>query len=64
MYGTYCRLGVNIHALDTTVVRAARQKIAAKHRNSPDKREARKKFYREMLEHHHHDRDLYRQFGL
>jgi hypothetical protein len=64
MYGTYLRLGVTVHDSDRAVIRAARRKLTMKARRDPAKREARKRFYRTMLEHHAHDRDLVMHFRL
>ena len=47
--GTYNRLHVPVTASNRAVIRAARMKIAPKARNHPAFRDARKRFYREML---------------
>jgi hypothetical protein len=52
MYGTYLRLDVNVRDNPRTIIRAARRKLADKARRDPAYREARKRFYREMLEYH------------
>ena len=52
MYGTYLRLGVTVWASNREVIRAARRKLTPSARHDPAKREARKRFYSEMLEHH------------
>ncbi len=64
MYGTYLRLGVTVWASDRTVIRAARRKLARSARRDPAKREARKRFYREMLEHHANAQRLAGEFRL
>lgn len=51
-YGTYMRLGLHVIASNLDVIRAARAKIAPHHRTGRDKREARREFYRAMLENH------------
>lgn len=64
MSGTYSRLGVHALAADRAVVRAAYGKIAAPHRHNPAKQEARKAFYRRMLEEHRRHQDLVLAFWL
>jgi hypothetical protein len=64
MYGTYLRLGVTVWASDRAVIRAARRKLARSARRDPAKREARKRFYREMLKHHANARRLVAEFRL
>jgi hypothetical protein len=49
---------------DRTVLRAARRKLARSARRDPAKREARKRFYREMLEHHANAQRLVAEFRL
>ncbi|MEP9356380.1 hypothetical protein ABLE93_22755 [Xanthobacter sp. KR7-65] len=49
---------MHVHAADRAVVRAAYGKIAAPHRHDPAKREARKAFYRRMLDEHRRRQDL------
>ena len=64
MYATYLRLGVTVWASDRTVIRAARRKLARSARRDPAKREARKRFYRDMLEHHASAQRLAAEFRL
>ena len=64
MHGTYLRLGVTVWASDRTVIRAARRKLTRSARRDPAKREARKRFYREMLEYQRKDQSLCVQFRL
>ena len=64
MYGTYLRLDVTVWASNRTVIRAARRKLARSARGDPGKREARKRFYREMLEHHANAQQLVTEFRL
>lgn len=52
MYGTYLRLEVTVWASDRAVIHAARRKLTRSARLDPAKRDARKRFYRAMLEHH------------
>lgn len=64
MYGTYLRLDVTVWASDRTVIRAARRKLTRTAQRDPAKREARKRFYREMLEHHANAQRLVAEFRL
>jgi len=64
MYGTYLRLGIPVWASDRTVIRAAQRKLTRSARRDPAKREARKRFYREMLEHHANAQRLVAEFRL
>ena len=64
MYGTYCRLNVRISASNIAVIRAARRKIAKHHRRAPEKREARKQFYRSMLHYHAEARGIASAYRL
>jgi hypothetical protein len=64
MYGTYLRLDVPVWASNRAVIRAARRKLTRSARRDPTKREARKRFYREMLEHHANAQRLVAEFRL
>ncbi len=64
MCGTYLRLGITVWDSDRAVIRAARRKLARSARRDPAKREARKRFYREMLEHHANAQRLVAEFRL
>ncbi|NWG24490.1 MAG: hypothetical protein HXY30_08785 [Pseudorhodoplanes sp.] len=64
MFGTYLRLDVTVWASDRAVIRAARRKLARSARRDPAKREVRKRFYREMLEHHANAQHLVAEFRL
>lgn len=64
MYLHYLHLNVHVWDSNWAVIRAARRKIASHDRRDPSKREARKRFYREMLGHHANDRDLVMHFRL
>jgi hypothetical protein len=46
------------------VIRAARRKLTRSALRNPAKREARKRFYREMLEHHANAQRLVAEFRL
>ena len=64
MQGTYERLRVHAFASWRDVVRAANGRIAKKHRLAPAMKEARKRFYCEMLGCHQRHQDLVRTFRL
>ena len=64
MHGTYLRLGVTVWASDRTVIRAARRKLTRSARRDPAKRDARKRFYHEMLAHHTNAQRLVAEFRL
>ncbi len=64
MYGTYLRLDVTVWASDRTVIRAARRKLARSARRDPARREARRRFYSEMLQHHANAQRLVAEFRL
>jgi hypothetical protein len=64
MYGTYERLNVHVHASNLALLRAARMKLRPDVRTSREHREARHKFYREMMKYHADARELVRYFRL
>ncbi len=64
MFSQYLRLGVNIHAPDRAVVRAAAQLLHPDVRREWRFRPSRQKFYREMLAHHARARKLARDWRL
>ena len=64
MYGTYCRLGVTIYATGREVIRAASHKIKEASRYSRHQRNARHKFYREMLRYHAESFAMARQMRI
>ena len=64
MQGTYDRLRVHAFASWRDVVRAANGLIAKKHRRAPALKEARKRFYCEMLGCHQRHQDPVRTFRL
>lgn len=52
MYGTYLRLDITVHDGWRAVVRAASRKWSRQSLRDPNRRTARKAFYREMLVYH------------
>lgn len=64
MQATYERLLVHAFASWRDAVRAANGRIAKKHRRAPAMKEARKRFYCEMLGCHQRHQDLVRTFRL
>jgi len=51
-YGTYVRLKITVHDSWRAVVRAAAKKLTPQARRDRAQREARHRFYRQMLEYH------------
>jgi hypothetical protein len=64
MYGTYLRLDVTVHDSSHAVIRAAAKKLTLRARRDPAQREARHRFYREMLAHHQEAQRLVRTWRL
>lgn len=64
MFATYLRLDILVWDSDRAVIRAARGRLARSARRDPAKRDARKRFYHEMLRHHADARRLAAQFRL
>ena len=64
MFGTYNRLRVTIYDSNIAVIRAARKKIAKKHRRECARRSARHEFYRLMLSYHRAAIDLASEWRL
>ncbi|MCR8493019.1 hypothetical protein [Brucella anthropi] len=64
MYGAYLRLDIVVWASDRAVIRAARRMLVRAVRRDPAKREARKRFYREMLRYHADAQRLVTHFRL
>ncbi|ANH05777.1 MAG: hypothetical protein ACOY3N_12010 [Bradyrhizobium sp.] len=64
MYATYLRLDIMVWDSDRTVIRAARRRLARSARRDPARREARKRFYRDMLRHHAAAQRLVAHFRL
>jgi hypothetical protein len=52
MYGTYLQLDVTVHDNWRTVVRAASRKLNRQALRDPNRRTARKEFYRQMIDYH------------
>ncbi|MGB3830306.1 MAG: hypothetical protein WA975_00410 [Mesorhizobium sp.] len=52
MFATYLRLDIMVWDSDRSVIRAARRKLAPTALRDPSRRDARKRFYRDMLRHH------------
>ena len=52
MYGTYLRLDITVHDGWRAVVRAASRKLNRQALRDPNRRSARKEFYRQMLDYH------------
>ncbi len=57
-YGTYLRLEITVHANWQAVVRAAAKKLKPEARRDPARREARHRFYRQMLEYHREAQEI------
>ena len=57
-YGTYLRLEITVHDGWRTVVRAAAKTITPDARHDPAKREARHRFYVQMLEYHREAQEI------
>ncbi len=51
-YGTYLRLDITVHTSWRSVVRAAAKKLTSEARRDRAQREARHRFYRQMLDYH------------
>jgi hypothetical protein len=58
MYGTYLRLDITVHDGWRAVVRAASRKLNRQARRNPERRAARKAFYRQMLDHHREAQEI------
>lgn len=59
MTGVYNRLGLHVLASNLALIRAAHKRIDKPKRKHPDYREARKQFYRRMIETHSEAAALY-----
>jgi hypothetical protein len=64
MYGTYLRLDITVHDGWRAVIRAAAKKLTPQARRDPAQREARQRFYREMLAHHQEAQRLVQTWRL
>lgn len=58
MYGTYLRLNITVHDGWRVVVRAAARKLTRRALRDPALREARKRFYCEMLDYHRQEQKI------
>ena len=64
MYGTYLRLNITVHDGWRAVICAAARKLTTQALRDPAQREARHRFYRQMLAHHHEAQQLVRTWRL
>jgi len=64
MYATYLRLDIMVWDSNRAVIRAARGRLARSARCDPARRDARKRFYRDMLRHHADAQRLVAQYRL
>ncbi len=58
MYGTYLRLDITVHDGWRAVVRAASRKLTRQSLRDPNRRAARKAFYRQMLAYHRQAQEI------
>ena len=58
MYGTYLRLDIIVHDGWRAVVRAASRKLTRQSLRDPNRRAARKSFYRQMLAYHRQAQEI------
>jgi hypothetical protein len=64
MYSTYLRLDITVHHGWRAVIRAAAGRFTPHARRDRAQREARRRFYRQMLEHHRNAQRLVRTWRL
>lgn len=64
MYATYLRLDIHVWASDRAVIRAAWRRLDRSALGDRARRDARKRFYREMLRHHADTRQFVAHFRL
>jgi hypothetical protein len=64
MYSAYLRLDITVQAGWRAVIRAAAGRLTPHARRDPAQREARRRFYRQMLEHHRNAQRLVRAWRL
>ena len=64
MYATYLRLDITVHDGWRAVVRATARKLTPRARRNPTHRDARHRFYRQMLGHHLEAQRLVRTWRL
>ena len=57
-YGTYLHVDITVHDGGCAVVRAAAKKLTPKARREPAKREARHRYYRQMLDYHREAQEI------
>jgi hypothetical protein len=60
-FGTYLRLDITVH---WRAVRAAARKLKPEARRDPARREARHRFYRQMLEYHRGAQEIVAEWRL
>lgn len=58
MYGTYLRLDITVHDGWRAVVHAAARKLTRQSLRNPNRRAARKAFYRQMLAYHRQAQEI------
>jgi len=58
MYGSYLRLDITVHDGWRAVVRAASRKLNRQALRDPNRRAARKAFYRQMLAYHRQAQEI------
>ena len=58
MYGTYLRLDITVHDGWRAVARAASRKLKRQALRDPNRRAARKAFYRQMLAYHRQAQEI------
>jgi hypothetical protein len=64
MFGTYCRLGVPVWSTDLEVIRASRQLLSARAKRGRELRAERHAFYQQILEFHHCEQEVVREYRL
>ncbi len=64
MHRTYLRLDITVHDGWCAVIRAAAEKRTPQARRDPARRDARHRFYRQMLAHHRKAQRLVRTWRL
>ncbi|MBV1702881.1 MAG: hypothetical protein KGQ46_13790 [Hyphomicrobiales bacterium] len=64
MYGTYCRLNLNVSVSARAVIRASAQLIKVEARFARTTRAARHNFYRQMLDYHRGAQEMVRYWRL
>ena len=64
MFGTYCRLAVPVWSADREVIRACRKLLSAQAKRGREFRTERHALFRQMLEFHHCEQELVREYRL